>query len=192
MSKKITINSDKIIGISAMLISLLTLFIFLYQTNLLRKQSRLSVRPRLTFSKTIKKTVTLNDSDSVKSTIVNLRLTLRNNGLGPAIIESYKVVDKNDKYDIIIFFDTVYPKLKEYGVFKEITELEVGEAIPVSETIDVFSYQYNLINEKKIIDYLNIPGPYELPFSMLTEYSSMYEEKWIVDSNTKGHPKRLN
>ena len=77
-------NADRIIGLSAMLISLMTLIIFLYQTNLIKKQSVLSVRPRLTFSKNIDKTVTV--KDSTNSTTISIRLTLRNNGLGPAII----------------------------------------------------------------------------------------------------------
>lgn len=112
MKMKLTFNADRIIGLSAMLISLMTLFIFLYQTNLLREQSRLSVRPRLAFSKNINKLVTMNVSDSTNSTLINITLSLRNDGLGPAIIESNKVVDKNNQYDILTFFDTVYPKLK--------------------------------------------------------------------------------
>ncbi len=192
MKMKLTFNADRIIGLSAMLISLMTLFIFLYQTNLLREQSRLSVRPRLTFNKNINKLVTLNVSDSTNSTLINITLSLRNDGLGPAIIELNKVVDKNSQYDILTFFDTVYPKLKEYGVFTQLTELELGEAIPASETIDIFSYQYDVTNENKINDYLNISESYVLPFDILIEYSSLYEEKWMVKSNTKGHPKKVN
>ncbi len=192
MKMKLTFNADRIIGLSAMLISLMTLFIFLYQTNLLREQSRLSVRPRLTFNKNINKLVTLNVSDSTNSTLINITLSLRNDGLGPAIIELNKVVDKNSQYDILTFFDTVYPKLKEYGVFTQLTELELGEAIPASETIDIFSYQYDVTNENKINAYLNISESYVLPFDILIEYSSLYKEKWMVKSNTKGHPKKVN
>jgi|GEM_PF-2946649 len=182
-------NADRIIGLSAMLISLMTLIIFLYQTNLIKKQSVLSVRPRLTFSKNIDKTVTVNDSTN--STTISIRLTLRNNGLGPAIIESNKVIDKGETYEIMTFFDTSYPKLKEYGHFPQITELEIGEAIPASESIDIFAYQYNLDNEEKIKEYLDVDTTYEFPFIIAIEYSSMYEEKWQIQSDSKGHPKKI-
>lgn len=42
-------KTDRLVGISAMIISLLTLIIFTYQTNVIRKQSKLSAKPRLSF-----------------------------------------------------------------------------------------------------------------------------------------------
>ncbi|RDY61527.1 hypothetical protein [Flagellimonas nanhaiensis] len=194
MKKKTSFNADRLIGLSAILISLLTLFIFLYQTNLLKEQSRLSVRPRLTFSKTINKTVTMSATDSVSSVRINLSLTVRNDGLGPAIVQSNNILDKGQRYDnIITFFDEVYPKLKEYGVFSQVTELKVGEAVPASETIGLFTYEYNQNREDEIKEYLNITESYEFPFAILIEYSSMYEEKWVVNSNIEGeHPKQLD
>ncbi|WP_422083801.1 hypothetical protein [Ulvibacterium sp.] len=192
MKKKVALNADRAIGASAILISLLTLFIFLYQTHLLKEQSRLSVRPRLSFSKNITQSMTVVDSDSIQSTLINISLALRNNGLGPAIIESNRFVDRGNPYDILTFFDTVYPKLRKYGVFTQITELKIGEALPASKTIDIFTYQYQRIDEDKINDYLNISEPYELPFEVHIEYSSLYEEKWIIQSNSEGHPIKLD
>ena len=196
MKKKTSFNADRLIGLSAILISLLTLFIFLYQTNLLKEQSRLSVRPRLTFSKNINKTMTLTvgATDTVSSAKINLTLTIRNDGLGPAIVESNTVVDKDKRYaNIVTFFDEAYPKLREYGVFHQITELKVGDAIPASETIALFTYEYDQDHEDEIMTYLSSSKPYEFPFAILIEYSSMYEEQWEVNSNKQGeHPKRLD
>ncbi|WP_299529181.1 hypothetical protein [Ulvibacterium sp.] len=192
MKKKVAINADRAIGASAILISLLTLFIFLYQTHLLKEQSRLSVRPRLSFSKNITQSMTVNDLDSIQSTLINISLTLRNDGLGPAIIESNHIVDRGNPYDILTFFDTVYPKLREYGVFTQITELKIGEALPASKTVAIFTYQYRRIDEDKINNYLNISESYELPFDVLIEYASLYEEKWMIRSNSKGHPTKLD
>ena len=50
MSAKKKFNADRILGISAMVISLLTLAIFIYQTDIMRVQSKLSVKPRLDFT----------------------------------------------------------------------------------------------------------------------------------------------
>lgn len=172
-----------------MVISLLTLLIFMYQTHLLREQSRLSVKPRLTFSKNIDRTITLSKKDSLTSTKVSLSLSIRNDGLGPAIIESNKVVHQNREFDILTFFDMVYPKLREYGVFNQITDLKVGGAIPVSQSVNVFSYFYDIVDENKIKSYLEISDFQELPFNISVVYSSMYQEKWMVTSNEEGHPR---
>ncbi|MDN5204617.1 hypothetical protein QQ008_24710 [Fulvivirgaceae bacterium BMA10] len=158
----------------------------------MKEQSRLSVRPRLTFNKNVTSSVTVDDKDSIISKVVKLSVTVRNNGLGPAIIESGKMMDKGKVYDIPDFFDTVYPKLKDFGVFTQTYGLEAGGAIPASEIITIFTYQYNTENEKKIYDYLGSPEYYELPFIVSIEYTSLYEEKWIVESNSNTHPKKIN
>ena len=171
----------------------MTLFILLYQTNIFRQQSRLSVRPRLTFSKDIglKELLILKDNDSIISKQRKLSLAVRNNGLGPAIIESNVVLKGTEPYNILVFFDEVYPMLKELGVFTQITELQVGEAIPQSEKVNLFTYQYDVINEQKIFEYLEIANYHELPFKIKIEYSSIYEEKWMVESGKKGHPVKI-
>ena len=47
MSKKKFWTSDRIVGFSAMFISLITLFIFIKQTNIIDRQSKLSAMPYL-------------------------------------------------------------------------------------------------------------------------------------------------
>ena len=76
MAKKIKWNSDKILGISAMSISFITLIIFIYQTNLMSKQNYLSILPYLSIS---------TSDNSANNTFA---ITLDNYGVGPAIIES--------------------------------------------------------------------------------------------------------
>ena len=76
MAKKIKWNSNKILGISAMSISFLTLIIFIYQTNLMSKQNYLSILPYLGIS------TSNNPANS------NYTISLDNFGVGPAIIES--------------------------------------------------------------------------------------------------------
>ncbi|MBT8223808.1 MAG: hypothetical protein KJN96_11640, partial [Eudoraea sp.] len=55
--RKINWNSDRILGLSAMSISFITLVIFIYQTNLMSKQNYLSILPYLQLS-------TSNDSEN--------------------------------------------------------------------------------------------------------------------------------
>lgn len=185
-------STDRVIGLSAMLISLMTLIIFLYQTNLIKNQSRLSVRPRLTFSKNIDKTFTVDDADSTTQAKVRIRLKLRNNGLGPAIIESCMVIDKGESYELMSFFQEVYPELFDYGFFSQVTDFTTGEAIPASESIFLFSYEFDSRYENEINSIFNTQTNYEFPFEFMIIYSSMYGEKWQILSETEGHPTPLD
>ena len=65
------LNTDKILGLSAMLISICTLIVFLYQTNLIKKQQYMSVYPYLT----------LGNNGSFTA---DYEYSLTNNGIGPA------------------------------------------------------------------------------------------------------------
>ena len=82
---KFKMNTDRVIGLSAMLIGLLTLIIFTYQTSIIRKQSRLSVTPRLVFN-------TIQDQKDSSITYV---VEIINKGLGPAVIESINIIEGN-------------------------------------------------------------------------------------------------
>lgn len=192
--KKRKFRADLIVGLSAMLISLMTLFIILYQTNLQKQQSRLSVRPRLTFSKHIDRTISIKGegAEADTSTMVKMRLTIRNNGLGPAIIDYSEVLDPNGVHALRGYFNEAYPKMKRLGFFNQISDLSEGESLPASESKDLITYQYDERYERELLDYLGVDEPYELPFSIRVVYASMYEEKWRVESNKEGHPERLD
>ena len=77
--KGIKWNSERILSLSAMSISIMTLVIFIYQTNLMSKQNDLSILPYLQVS-------TSNNSEGN-----SYLLSVQNHGVGPAIIESVKL-----------------------------------------------------------------------------------------------------
>ncbi len=188
---KIEFKTDRIIGFSAMLISLVTLMIYFYQTSVIQKQSRLSVRPRLTFNKDVHRSVSENDS----LTTVEVRLTfrVRNNGLGPAIIDSARIVDDRKSYNLMTFFKEVYPDLEDYGYFRLVTDITQGEALPANESLDLFIYIYDENYQKEINELFGVEEDYELPFKIKIVYSSMYEETWRIISNSVGsHPELLD
>lgn len=187
---KLKFNTDRIIGLSAMLISLITLFIFFYQTNLLKEQSRLEVRPRLSFNKTIDKNVTVNDS--ITTAQITIQVSVRNNGLGPAIIESCAVDFQNNEHGVSPFFEEKFPKLKEYGTFTQLSDLAQGGAIPAEASVTIFTYQYDIKDQDTINKYLGVAAAYEFPFELVVEYSSLYEEKWSIRSSVDGHPVKLD
>lgn len=185
------INSDRIVAISAMLISLLTLIIFLYQTSLMEEQSRLSVRPRLSFNMNIGKTISVKEAGVSSDTTVTVWLSIKNNGLGPAIINDGWITYNNTTFEGISFFNTELSELNQYGVMNTISELNEGQAIPVTEEIILFQYSYDSKYELQVNEILPLNEAYQFPFTITVDYASMYEEVWRIESNHDGHPRKL-
>ena len=182
MKKKTT---DRIIGLSAILISFLTLVIFIYQTNIVHKQSRLSVTPRLGFNTQF---ISYNDS------LVTYTCILENKGIGPAIVQSAKIELNGKKYslDMDDFFSTMYPKLQNLGVFIDLSNINLGSTLSSNETKKIFSFQFNNINSQKILSYLKMKDGNDLPFKIEIIYNSIYEdEKWKIDSKENTNPIKL-
>lgn len=74
-------NGDRLLSFTAIFISLLTLVVFIYQTNLIRKQQYMSVYPYVGLG-------------HIGIGTSKYRLILSNEGIGPAIIHSIQL-----KYD---------------------------------------------------------------------------------------------
>ncbi len=177
--------TDRIVGFSAILISLLTLIIFIYQTNIMHQQSRLSVKPRLLFSSNLGY---VNDSLFVYSVF------LENKGIGPAIIDSSFVLYDGKKYynDWEYFFNEETPALHEYGEFVGYSNIAVGGTLSADEEKRLFSYQCPISKYPKVLEYLDITEDEDdLPLDMTVYYHSIYEDdKWVVNSNKL--PKRID
>ena len=75
-------NTDRIIGISAILISLGSLFIIVYQTQILRESERAAVMPYLELGMSV--------TDAKQSIVIG------NTGLGPAFIKSIDILEGNE------------------------------------------------------------------------------------------------
>jgi hypothetical protein len=175
---KLKWNSEKILGISAMSISFITLIIFIYQTNLMSKQNYLSILPYLQ--------VSTSDNKAENTYAVNLL----NHGVGPAIIEKvsmrykgniYHLKDYND--DFFSFLKALQPALDSVEVISSAT-LNRGIAIPSNAT-------YRLIEVK------NSGKDYELLTGSLFEleqagleyeivYKSIQNEHWKITAASDG------
>src|SRR5215471_11134857 len=82
---KMNWDTDRIVAISAMLVGVGSLFIVLYQTELIREQQKAQVLPYLL--------ITYNTSDK------GSYIALRNVGLGPALIEHVRVRHSGQTFD---------------------------------------------------------------------------------------------
>ncbi len=176
-------NSDKIVSLSAMSISLITLVIFIYQTNLMSKQNYLSILPYLSLSIS---------SSPVDGTF---KLRLENHGVGPAIIESAMCTFENKKYDLSEFDDELFTFLRakapELDSIKAISHssLEKGMAIPIGASyglIEVNDSSSDFILLSSTLTRLIEEG---LRYEVI--YRSIQDERWLINNDTQG-PKKLN
>jgi hypothetical protein len=174
---------DRMFGISAMIISFVTLIIFIYQTNIIHQQSRLSVRPRLNFQSAF------NHNDS----IITYILEIENKGIGPAIINEATIYYEGKKYPVEMesFFNEAYPGINKYGGFNRLSTLSEGSSLTANEVSILFSFSFHQEDMKKLEEYLQIKTEEELPFKLVVNYSSIYEEEWQIDSDNNGHPRRI-
>ncbi len=180
---KIRWNSDKIVSLSAMSISLITLIIFIYQTNLMSKQNYLSILPYLSLSIS---------NSPVDGTF---KLKLENHGVGPAIIESVTCTYKDEKYDLHEFDDELFTFLRAKAPaldsIKAISHssLDKGMAIPVNSSygiLEVINSSSDYVLMSTALNRLIQEG---LRYEII--YRSIQDERWMINNDTQG-PKKLN
>ena len=162
-------NADKIVSFSAILISLATMAIYLYQTHLIQKQQHASVMPYLSI-------VTSSYSQS------HFLVQLSNDGLGPAMIDKVKVHYLKKEYvdcDLPTFFDQKNPVKKDSLLTSASTWSNIGEGqlIPAGKTINLIEINKNSEMAKTLSNYFwNNKTPIELEII----YSSIYGDRWSV------------
>lgn len=174
---KIKWNSERILSLSAMSISFITLIIFIYQTNLMSKQNYLSILPYLQIS-------TSNDSENSSFSI-----SVMNHGVGPAIIESvifkpqgkeYTLTDYNNYlWEFLVSQDSILDSLR----YVSTSSIDPGMAIPANTTYNIFEVKN--ITEKDIPMLLRLIELLEsLPYEI--RYKSIQNERWMINEEGRG------
>ena len=126
-------DSNRLLSLTAMLISLFTLIIFVYQTNLLRRQNFISIRPYLS----------VETSDDAGNN--QYRIDLTNNGVGPAVLERVRFRYNDTWYDLVDFDHSLYSFLvaraPALDTLRSISFslVEPGRAIPANTTYNLFT-----------------------------------------------------
>ena len=179
---KIHWNSEKLLSISAMIISFLTLIIFVYQTNLLSRQNDISILPYLDLSST------RNQAEQI------FELTLKNHGVGPAIIESVIFKHQNRSFDLAQYEDDLFvllkavaPELDSIRSFSSST-LERGTAIPANGEYNVIRVKGLAEEYELIVRVVNNLLESNLDYEIV--YKSIQNERWRIHSTSEG-PEKL-
>ena len=167
---RFAINADRLVGVSAIIISLCTLAIFVYQTDIIREQSRLSVKPRISFT----------SSQSQKDTLIQFRQIMQNKGLGPAIIDSMALIFKGEYYelDIDAFLPENFPEYTRYGRLTQSTSYVKGTTLRPGEPSTFYTFQAFPSTLAELGAYMEIPEDQDTPFDFMVIYTSIYEEEY--------------
>jgi len=164
------ISTDRIVSVCAIFISLLTLVIFIYQTNLTRKQNHLSILPYLSLD------------TSINHYEGTLELELKNLGIGPAIIESRKIYYE-EKWLDVDFTDFFYDQytLKDTSISVLSSTLNHGTAIPANESITLIKVY---MPKEKLPTFLEWFGNIQEGMDYEIGYKSLYQEKWKLTAKS--------
>ncbi|MEL6533975.1 MAG: hypothetical protein AAFQ98_01120 [Bacteroidota bacterium] len=176
-------SGERLLSVSAMLVSLLTLAVFAYQTNLIRKQQYKSVYPYLIMS-------------NYYTGSLRYSFGITNNGIGPAMIDSIRVVTESGReYGDILDYLRVQQIPRDSIWFVHST-LYKGSLIAAGESRDLVQ----MVNPKMLED-MGLDDMEGLPENDLSDarvlhgilnndsvtievhYRSIYDETWVTTFN---------
>ena len=168
-------NSDKFLSLSALLVSLLTLIVFVYQTDLIRKQQFRSVYPHLVLT-------------NQASGSLNYQYVLLNQGIGPAMLKDINITHlSGEKYESLAEYVASEINEKD-SIFFYNSDIYEGRLIPAGEEIPLFG----MISEKELAKYgvrNTIYGANKLrsiinndSLEVRITYESIYEESWTISN----------
>ena len=168
MAKQKFWTSEKLLSLSAIFISLCTLTVLIYQANLNRQYQHLSVYPYLLVG-------------HQGSGGPNYRFSIKNEGIGPAIISSIKIISPEEEvYDDFIDYvvNQLSPADTSMGFFH--TNLNVGRMIPANQIIELIgTTDGKSATSVKLRSLLAREGfQYELT------YRSIYGDEWVVTNES--------
>lgn len=163
-------TSDKIVSFTAVFISLATLYIFIRQTNIIEKQSRLYVMPYL-------RAQMINDNSAHFT-----RMELHNYGVGPAIIESREIF-YNDKWNDIDFGDfyfTMVPEMEDVDIVMD-ANLSPGQAIAAGSSRLLVQLCEDAECHQKMKSAMGVLMNKKFDYRIV--YRSIYGDRWVINSS---------
>jgi len=159
------LTSDSVVSLSAIVVSVASLFTVVYQTYLTRQAQHASVLPYLYFS------LSANEEG------VAVRLT--NSGIGPAVIDDVRIHYQGrevaaDPYDFYLSVDPEAGKLA-LGVDK----VQPGRLIPAGATIQMLAARA-VDSERMLSEFLRLFEIAEVPQSWYVNAGASGKEKAVV------------
>ena len=179
------LDSDKVVGLSAVVIGLCSLFIVVYQTMLTRETAHASVMPYLMIA------MMANSENGVF-------LMVNNTGIGPALIEDVRVRKPDGEYVAGDAYDFVTSTLPADVGPLDVDRLLTGRLVPAGATMMTvgtngedreFVYKEFL----RLFDIAEVPDSWytgigfdasEARAVLEIDYASVYGERWRIRSDS--------
>ncbi len=176
---KTKINSDRVLSITAFIISIATLIALMYQSNLVGEQNEMmqkeqyaSVMPYLSMR------FMGNEEDN------RFDLLLNNDGVGPAFIKEINIRYKDSLYQMsIIEFYTNILKIENNNNVK-ILRSDIGKAtvLPANKNISLLTFY---TNQNEAFELLGAFGTMDATIEIT--YASIYDQKWKMKNLKELH-----
>ena len=163
------ISTGLIVGFIAIMINIITVTVYVYQTNIMQSQQHASVWPYLEWR------ILYNQNDGFK-------LRIKNNGIGPALIKQSSMRLEGDE---ITDLDTLFSRLLGTSRFPHLTSEIENRVLPSGESINMIAS-----NDPKWSELLFI-NLRQYNFELEICYESIYKDQWtckgmeVVDSKCK-------
>lgn len=160
-------NTEKLLSYLAILLSVGTLLVFIYQTNLIRKQQYAGVYPYL-------------EMGFHNRGFADLKYVLTNVGVGPAILERVEVEDKEGSYEgsfsdyLVMLINREQPD----SIYYSYSDITVGKMIPAGKSIELLACD-SPYSSKRV---LGLIEKYQVELNIT--YTSVYGERWYISSST--------
>ncbi len=160
-------NTDRLVGLTAMFVAVASLVALVYQTHLMRQAQYASVLPYLTF-------VVVSNNDLGSS------LTLRNTGIGPALVEEVRIHHKGKEIeaDPVEFYMSYEDKTWTQGL--DTDKVQRGRLVPAGEWVTM----------------LGARGPADAPQAFGVELLKLFEvaevpRAWYAAAKAEGGDKAV-
>lgn len=162
-------KSEKIMSIAAVFISLLTLAVFLYQTNLIRKQQYMTVFPYLELG---------HSGISNK----NYEFAVENKGIGPALISKIEIIYKGKKIDKDLSNFIKSRKTEKDSFSYYYSSIYPGRLISPNENVVLIgNSDQEETSSNRLYEIIN-----DADLELIIEYESIYEEQWRIEKGATG------
>jgi len=176
---KTKFNSDRVLSITAFVISIATLIALMYQSNLVREQNKMmqkeqyaSVMPYLSMG------FMGSEDDS------SFELFLKNDGVGPAFIKEINIRYKDSLYNmsIIKFYNEVLKVENKNNV--KLLRYDIGKntVIPADTELPLLTFYTNQSEAMKLLGAI---GTMEATIEIT--YASIYDQKWKMKNMMELH-----
>ena len=164
-NKKTFWSSEKLLSISAIIVSISTFLMFAYQTDLIRKQQYMSVYPYLQF-------------DNYHNYSSKYKYVLTNKGIGPALVTSSKISinGKIENKDLATYLGENIILARDSINFTT-SSIDKGMLIAQNETIELVKLigGNNINSSAKLLKMIHNDS-----LNYIIEYESIYGEKWRI------------